>query len=129
MSTYTWCGCSMCTALGASRVDYSVIMATPSLPPLSRNTALWRIEKLPLAEIQLRLQPAGLQATGTKRTLANSLLQELQAESEEEATSPQSDEETPDTANEEPDRSCSGADSSDMTRSTQTPWGKGRRQT
>ena len=120
----------MCTALGASRVDYSVIMATATLPPLPRNTALWRIEKLPLAEIKLRLQAAGLQATSTKRTLAKRLLQELQAEpEEEEATSPQSEEETPDTANEEPDRSCSGADSSDMTRSAQTPRGKRRRQT
>ena len=108
----------------------SVIMATATLPPLPRNTALRLIEKLPLAEIKLRLQAAGLQATGTKRTLAKRLLQELQTEpEEEEAPSPQSDEETPDTANEEPDRSCSGADSSDTTRSAQTPRGKRRSQT
>ena len=52
-------------------------MTTATLVPLPHNMAQWRIEKLPLAEIKQRLQAAGLQAVGTKRTLSTRLCQHL----------------------------------------------------
>ena len=48
-------------------------MTTSTLPLLPPDTARWRIEKLPLAEIKERLQAAGLECNGTKRTLAQRL--------------------------------------------------------
>ena len=49
-------------------------MATSqTLPRLLYGIPLWRIEKLPLAEIKERLRDAGLSANGTKRTLAKEL--------------------------------------------------------
>ena len=54
-------------------------LAASALPPLPNNTALWRIEKLPLAEIKQRLQDAGLAAIGTKRTLAKQLSDHLRS--------------------------------------------------
>ena len=52
-------------------------MTMATLVPLPHNTSQWRIEKLPLAEIKQRLQAAGLQAVGTKRTLSTRLCQHL----------------------------------------------------
>ena len=49
-----------------------------TLPALSPSIALWRIEKLTVAEIKQRLQAAGLTTQGTKRTLAQRLQEHLQ---------------------------------------------------
>ena len=46
---------------------------TTSLPPLDLTTALWRIEKLRLAEIKTRLAAFSLLVAGTKWTLAKRL--------------------------------------------------------
>ena len=48
-------------------------MSASTLAPLPNTTALWRIEKLPVAEIKQRLLAAGLSDAGTKRTLAKRL--------------------------------------------------------
>jgi hypothetical protein len=58
-------------------------MAAPALAPLPRETARWRVEKLPVAEIRQRLQAAELSADGTKRTLAKRLHEHLAAQSSE----------------------------------------------
>ena len=78
--------CSNCAARGAHAVESQTrrrsvtvhgTMTTATLVPLPHNTSQWRIEKLPLAEIKQRLQAAGLQAVGTKRTLSTRLCQHL----------------------------------------------------
>ena len=52
--------------------------SNPNLPPLSPNTALWRLEKLRAAEIKARLEAANLSLSGTKLVLARRLHEYLQ---------------------------------------------------
>lgn len=76
-------------------------MASPAttLPPLDPTTALWRIEKMRLAEIKTRLAAFGLPAAGTKRTLAKRLRDHIKTlpppeTSSDDSTEPSSDEST-----------------------------------
>ena len=59
--------------------EAATITAAPTdLPPLPPAMALWRIERLPLAELKTRLQAAGLRTDGLKRTVAKRLWDHLQ---------------------------------------------------
>ena len=51
-----------------------------ALPALPQTMALWRLEKLPQAELKARLRAAGLSEVGTKRLLAQRLKSHLQAQ-------------------------------------------------
>ena len=51
-----------------------------ALPALPQTMALWRMEKLPQAELKARLRAAGLSEVGTKRLLAQRLQSHLQTQ-------------------------------------------------
>ena len=83
-------------------------MATSTLSTLPPNTALWRIEKLPLAEIRERLTAAGLQSNGTKRTVARRLLDHLRSQEAPESDATGSEVSDQQHTNETPDQSTDG---------------------
>ena len=84
--------CSQRIPLAAS-IPADAHMATPALTALPNKPALWRIEKLPIAEIKHRLGIAELPDTGNKRTLARRLHEYLAAPpSDSERSDPAADE-------------------------------------
>ena len=83
-------------------------MATSTLSTLPPNTALWRIEKLPLAEIRERLTAADLQSNGTKRTVARRLLDHLRSQEASESEATGSEVSDQQHTNEIPDQSTDG---------------------
>ena len=56
----------------------NAVAATAPLSQLHPSTVLWRIAKLPVTEIRIRLTAFGLPTDGTKRTLAARLHAHLQ---------------------------------------------------
>ena len=64
-----------------SAKSFSLMMTSEqALPALPQTMALWRLEKLPQAELKARLRAAGLSEVGTKRLLAQRLQSYLQTQ-------------------------------------------------
>ena len=74
-------------------------MASGSGLPSRSRLALWRVEKLPIADIREQLEAASLPTSGTKRVLAKRLYDHLSSRASEPARETGSERETPHSSN------------------------------